>query len=63
MPPQYFKNTLEPVDLDKEALLDILAQLQASIRRGIEQIQSECPPPDPHDQRGFGSIYNGSLGI
>lgn len=63
MPPQYFKNTLEPVDLHKEALLQTQAKLQTSIRQGIDLIQSESSPPDPPDQRGFGSIYNGSLGI
>lgn len=63
MPPQYLKNTLEPVDLHKEALLETRAELQTSIREGIDLIQSESPPPDPHDQRGFGPIYNGSLGI
>ncbi|KAK2760701.1 hypothetical protein FQN54_001936 [Arachnomyces sp. PD_36] len=63
MTPQYYKNTLQPVDLDKEALLDTLAKLQTSIRHGIELIQTECPPPDPREERGPGTVYNGSLGI
>ena len=63
MRPQYFKNGLEPVDIDKQSLSNALAELRAAVRRAVDLIKSKCPSPDPNDHEAFGTIYNGSLGI
>lgn len=61
--PQYFKNSLAPVQTDKQSLQIVLEELCVAIRRGITLIETKCPPPDPDDNHAFGSLYNGELGM
>ena len=60
-PPQYYENTFVPVNLDKETLVSVLNGLRAAIRHGLDIVQNDCPPPAA--ENGFGTIFNGSLGI
>lgn len=60
--PQYFKNDLVPVKINRESLQNTLIDLQEAVRRGIELIKANSPPPDVTDSQAFGSIYNGDLG-
>lgn len=60
--PQYFENKLQPVTIDRPTLLKVLDELRAAVRRGVELIEATCPPPEPADEKAFGTIFNGSLG-
>ena len=60
--PPYFKNTLEPVDINKASLDNALAELRAAVKRGVDLIETDWPPPNETDQDAYGDIFNGSLG-
>ena len=60
--PQYFENKLQPVSIDKTTLLNVLAELRAAVSRGVDLIETGCPPPDPADKNAFGTIFNGRPG-
>ncbi|KAL1955793.1 hypothetical protein VTO42DRAFT_8113 [Malbranchea cinnamomea] len=61
--PQYFRNTLVPVQIDDQTLQDTLRELRLAVRRGVTIIEENTAPPNPNDVHAFGSIYNGDLGI
>ncbi|KAK9364912.1 hypothetical protein V1509DRAFT_451565 [Lipomyces kononenkoae] len=58
--PQYYRNTLEPIRIDKATLLKTLKDLRLAVRRGSALIQTAKLQPDDWDR---GGIYNGSPGI
>jgi hypothetical protein len=59
---QFFENHLQPIEIDRTSLLRVRAELRAATRRGVELIESACPPPDPMNSVAFGNIFNGHLG-
>lgn len=61
--PQYFANSLVPVQPDRASLQNALEELQAAVQRGVTLIESNSPPPDPSHNHVFGSVYNGELGM
>ncbi len=60
--PQFFENKLQPVNINKEALLNALDELRAAVRVGVDLIKTENPPPDRTDQEGYGTLFEGNLG-
>jgi hypothetical protein len=60
--PQYYKNELQPVCIDKPTLDKVLDDLRAAINHGLGCIISDCPLPDPTDPSAFHHIFYGSLG-
>ncbi|KAL1988189.1 hypothetical protein VTN96DRAFT_719 [Rasamsonia emersonii] len=59
--PQYYKNTLQPVEINRTNLKRILKELQLAVKQGTEVVRAGCPSPvDPFD---YGSIYSGTPGI
>lgn len=58
--PQYYKNTLQPVEINRTNLKRILKELQLAVKQGTEVVRAGCPSPvDPFD---YGSIYSGTPG-
>ncbi|KAK9482880.1 hypothetical protein V1527DRAFT_454615 [Lipomyces starkeyi] len=58
--PQYYRNTLQPISIDKATLLKTLKDLRLAVRHGTELIQTGSSPPDHLDS---GGIFNGTPGI
>ncbi|KAF3480129.1 uncharacterized protein GIQ15_05476 [Arthroderma uncinatum] len=61
--PQYFKNDLYLVPVDKVSLRNTLSELRAAIVCGFALIKANSPAPDINDTKAFGSLYNGDNGI
>ena len=61
--PQFYENHLQPIEVTEEGLLEVLAKLRAAIKKGVELIETQHPPPDPSEKDAFKTIYNGNLGI
>ncbi|KAK9384245.1 hypothetical protein V1515DRAFT_542261, partial [Lipomyces mesembrius] len=57
--PQYYRNTLEPIRIDKATLLKTLEDLRLAVRHGSDVIQTGRPQPDHWDG---GGLFNGTLG-
>ncbi|KAK9489754.1 hypothetical protein V1508DRAFT_442406 [Lipomyces doorenjongii] len=55
--PQYYRNTLQPIRIDRETLLKTVNDLRQAVRYGSDLIQTGMPQSDDWDGRG---IYNGS---
>ncbi|OOF97029.1 hypothetical protein ASPCADRAFT_165427 [Aspergillus carbonarius ITEM 5010] len=51
--PQYYPNTLTPLNINKQSLVNALKELQAAVGRGANQLQEGCPP-----QTDWGATYN-----
>ncbi|KAK2781004.1 hypothetical protein FQN53_000855 [Emmonsiellopsis sp. PD_33] len=60
---QYYENTLRPVALDSATLHQVLVKLRHDVKRATDMIKANAPEPSPDDSNGFGSIFNGALGI
>jgi hypothetical protein len=60
--PQFHKNNLQPVEIERLELRDVLLILQAAVRRGVDLLKSERPVPDPASDATYGSISHGDLG-
>jgi hypothetical protein len=58
--PQYYRNELDPLRIDKGTLLNILKELQSAVIHGTQLIQSNCHVPDIPN---YGSIFSGTPGI
>ncbi|KAH8422845.1 lanthionine synthetase C family protein [Aspergillus melleus] len=58
--PQYYANTLEPVDITPEKLQKTLEDLLVAVRRGIDVIQQESPSSEDWGSSG---LYTGPAGI
>ncbi|EEQ28771.1 conserved hypothetical protein [Microsporum canis CBS 113480] len=61
--PQFFKNDLYLVPIDKVSLQSTLNELREAITRGFALIKANSPTPDINDTRAFGSLYTGDNGI
>jgi hypothetical protein len=62
VPPQFYPNDIQPITIDEPTLRKVLDDLRASIRRGIELIQSTHKALDITENEAFGTIFSGSLG-
>ncbi|KAI9036857.1 lanthionine synthetase C family protein [Aspergillus affinis] len=58
--PQFYANTLEPVDITPEKLQKTLEDLLVAVRRGVDVIQKESPPSEDWGSSG---LYTGPAGI
>lgn len=58
--PQYYKNDLQLVDLDKKSLSDTLNKLRVAVLRGVDLIQAGDPPTK---EWGSGGLFNGTPGM
>ncbi|KAL4912342.1 hypothetical protein BDW62DRAFT_194828 [Aspergillus aurantiobrunneus] len=58
--PQYYRNTLEPVHIDRISLQRTLQDLRAAVLDGVKIIESGDAPSGKDDGRG---IFTGELGI
>ncbi|KAM0108793.1 hypothetical protein ACP6JB_005592 [Aspergillus fumigatus] len=57
--PQFYKNTLEPIEINQTKLLDALTELRCATRRGAELVEKNSPAePD-----GKAGLFMGVLGI
>ncbi|KAK1141214.1 hypothetical protein N8T08_009253 [Aspergillus melleus] len=54
--PQYYANTLEPVDITPEKLQKTLEDLLVAVRRGVDAIQQGSPPSEDWGSSG---LYTG----
>ncbi|WEW55847.1 hypothetical protein PRK78_001280 [Emydomyces testavorans] len=61
--PQYFKNNLRLIRVDKETLSEALSELRKAVAQGVTVISANAKVPDASDNHEFGTIYNGHLGI
>lgn len=61
--PQFYKNNLQSIDIDKHNLVKALADLRAAVVQGVEIIEASYPPPDPAEEKSYGSVCDGHLGI
>ncbi|KAL1968910.1 hypothetical protein VTN77DRAFT_1271 [Rasamsonia byssochlamydoides] len=59
--PQYYKNTLQPIEINKANLKQALKELQLAVKQGTEVVRAGCP--SPVDPSNYGSIYSGTPGI
>jgi hypothetical protein len=59
--PQYHENTLQPVDIEKPVLQDVLNSLQLAVHRGVHLLK-ERPVPERVSDATYGSISHGDLG-
>ncbi|OJJ47509.1 hypothetical protein ASPZODRAFT_63312 [Penicilliopsis zonata CBS 506.65] len=57
--PQFYPNTLQPLQIDQETLLKTLQELRVAIREGVQLIHAGDPPVGEYDGRG---IFSGNLG-
>jgi hypothetical protein len=62
VPPQFYPNDIQPITIDEPTLKEVLGDLRASVRRGIELIQATHKAPDVTENEAFGTIFSGSLG-
>ncbi|KAK2810000.1 hypothetical protein FQN50_003416 [Emmonsiellopsis sp. PD_5] len=60
---QYYENTLQPVALDRATLHQVLVKLRHDVKRATDMITANAPEPSPDDSNGFGSLFDGALGI
>lgn len=60
--PQYFKNDLCLVPIDKESLQNTLTELREAIVRAFALLKANSPAPDINDTKAFGSLYTGDNG-
>jgi hypothetical protein len=58
--PQYYRNELDSLKIDKATLLNVLKEFQSAVIHGTQLIQSNCPVPDISK---YGSIFSGTPGI
>ncbi|OAL73441.1 hypothetical protein A7D00_1467 [Trichophyton violaceum] len=61
--PQYFKNDLCLVPIDKASLQNTLTELREAIVRAFALLKANSPTPDINDTKAFGSLYTGDNGI
>ncbi|KAK2872079.1 hypothetical protein FQN49_002581 [Arthroderma sp. PD_2] len=61
--PQYFKNDLYLVPIDRVSLQNTLGELREAIVRGFTLIKANSPTPDINDTKAFGTLYNGDNGV
>jgi hypothetical protein len=59
--PQFYENTLQPVEINRANLKQILRDLQLAVKQGTEVVRTGCP--SPVDPSNYGSIYSGTPGI
>ncbi|EFE39739.1 lanthionine synthetase C family protein, putative [Trichophyton verrucosum HKI 0517] len=57
--PQYFKNDLCLVPIDKVSLQNTLTELREAIVRAFALLKANSPAPDINDTKAFGSLYTG----
>jgi hypothetical protein len=57
--PQFYKNTLKPIDINQENLQHVLEELQAAVKNGTEVICQSCPSLQPSQ---YGNIYGETPG-
>lgn len=50
--PQYYDNTLSPVDINATTLADCLKQFREAVRKGSQLIHENSPVPDKWDKTG-----------
>ena len=60
--PQYFKNDLCLVPIDKASLQNTLTELREAIVRAFALLKANSPTPDINDTKAFGSLYTGDNG-
>ncbi|KAI9934172.1 hypothetical protein ASPWEDRAFT_67057 [Aspergillus wentii DTO 134E9] len=58
--PQYYKNTLEPIAINRDELLGSLSELRAAVARGADMVQKNSPPAEEWGRAGW---YLGNAGI
>lgn len=57
--PQYYKNHLQPIEVNRNTLLETLKQLRVAVVRGVDLIQAGSPPTGDWDN---GGMFNGVPG-
>jgi hypothetical protein len=57
--PQFYKNTLEPIEIDQTNLLSALTELRSATRHGAELVEKGSPA-EPDGKVG---LFMGILGI
>ncbi|EEA27787.1 hypothetical protein TMatcc_003920 [Talaromyces marneffei ATCC 18224] len=59
--PQFYPNTLQPSEISKTNLENILQELQLAIKNSVDIIAKNCQRPT--DASAYGNIYGGTPGI
>lgn len=57
--PQYYKNTLKPININQESLQHVLEELQAAVKNGTEVI---CESRSSIQPSQYGNIYGETPG-
>lgn len=57
--PQFYKNTLEPIEINQTNLLNALTELRSATRRGAELVEKGSPA----ERDGKAGLFMGILGI
>lgn len=58
--PQYYQNTLEPIEINRESLQQTLQELRDAARRGADMVKEGSPP---HGEWGIGGFFLGTPGM
>lgn len=58
--PQYYENTLQPIQINQTTLQQTLKELQQAVILGTKVVQAGSPAPK--NPAEYGSIYTGSTG-
>lgn len=58
--PQYYENTLQPIQINQTTLQQTLKELQQAVIQGTKVVQAGSPAPK--NSAEYGSIYTGSTG-
>lgn len=58
--PQYYQNTLKPVDITPDSLRDILKELRIAAKLGADLVHHGSPPTDDWGSKG---MFSGTPGM
>jgi len=58
--PQYYQNTLKPIELSQESLQQTLQELRDAARRGADMVKEGSPPAG---EWGIGGLFLGNPGM
>lgn len=59
--PQFYPNTLQPLEISKANLESVLQELQLAIKNSVDIIAKNCQRPT--DASAYGNIYSGTPGL